>query len=94
MTTDNGSFSIGELDLSELLPTETWLCQSNKVAATGTTSTTLLSSDHTETMLYKRSDGSTVQEETSEIWEKDVLMSMETLTLISDTFTGTSATMV
>ena len=63
-TTDNGSFSTGELDPLELLPTETWLYQFNKVATTGDTGTTLPSSDHSKNKLFRRSDGSTVQKET------------------------------
>jgi hypothetical protein len=68
MTTNNGGSSTGEQELSEPLPTETLLSLFNITEETGTKITTLVLLELTEKKLSKRSDGSMVTTEISEIW--------------------------
>lgn len=91
-TTNSGGSLTGEPDLSEPSLTEEWLSQSKMVETTGALHMPL-SSDTLETNHYKKSDGSLVAEEISEILEEDALMSLEVMS-INDTLPGTHATTV
>lgn len=96
MTTNNGGSSTGEPEPLDHGQLETMLCQFNIMETTGTTSITLLLSDHTEEeeICFKRLDGSMDQSETSEIWDKDASMLLEILIQTEDTANGTNATTV
>lgn len=96
MTTNNGGSSTGEPEPLDHGQLETMLCQFNIMETTGTTSITLLLSDHTgeEEICFKRLDGSMDQSETSEIWDKDASMLSEILIQTEDTANGTNATTV
>ena len=91
---NNGGSSTTEPRLLELAPIETSLSQSKREALTGNTTTMLVLFTDTLDICSKRSDGSTLTEELSEISLEDALMLLETLTVTTDTLNGTNATMV
>lgn len=91
-TTDNGSFSIRDQELSELWLTEARPSQEDRAMDSETP--TLLLLDNTKTKVTKRSVSTMDQGRTSETPTDNALMFTVTLTPTTDTFIGTLATMV